>query len=210
MNVHFLAGSAAMGVLAFFLTDRCEADLVTFELQSTNPPSLDEKPTGKLTIDGLTGTFTVNTGKINGTASYWGINAEPGGDVTDQIDGGAGIDEVLSISFDQDITVESFAFSSSTDDDIIDLTLGANAVRQLSDPGSEVFTENHFVSAGESVDIAHREGNGVSLDAFQVRTATATPEPSALAFSLFLAGTIGLRRCRRRATRFFRRPQGSV
>lgn len=193
---------AACAVILCSSGSSCYGGLITFELYEANPASLDGKPSGTFTVGGITGAFSVNSGKMNGTSSSWGINAEPSGDKTAQIDGGAeedgaAIAEALTITFDQVVTFEAMSLSLFGGNDVIDLTLGNHSTVQLTNKDALTFTTNKQVGAGDSVVIAHNSGNGVSLDSFQVQNATATPEPSTLALSLVAIGALGLRRFRR-------------
>jgi hypothetical protein len=150
--------------------------------------SLDGSSSFSITRAGLTATISANIGILNQTGSAFGINAPLTGDATDQIDGDNG-DEVVSVTFNQDIKLTLFEFHAigSSDSGIITLPLGGTfAVDSVVDGLSTL------ILAGQSISIAHVTGNGFSFDSVTVET---VPIPAAAwLFGSALLGLAGIAR----------------
>jgi len=116
---------------------------------------------------GLAMTLAANTGSLNQTSSGFGINATGSGDATDQIDGGAGINEVLTITFASDVVLNSIKLSSFSGADEASVTIGAGAGLPVTSSG--VFDlGGAALTTGETLTIAFVVGNGFQVDAVTV------------------------------------------
>jgi hypothetical protein len=175
-------------VLAFLcaLPEQAQALSITFNLRGSEGSVVDGLATGPVTKDGLTATLTANDGKLNQTASWFGINASGSGDDTDQIDNGSGVAEFVTIMFDQLVTFDQLVLSSFTTSETAALTIAGGSLTLLDGtvPAIDVydFSTDNIVSIGQSVILAYSTGRGFSFDEFTVTTSasTAVPEPATI------------------------------
>lgn len=164
----------------------CKADLIDFVLGSSlnGNPSIDGLSLGTLTVSGVTATFSASSGTLNATATNFGVNASPSGDITDQIDAGsADGSESITIWFDQSVIFQSLSLSSySTGEQALLNIAGANFDLPAMTAGLDFYTfsNNNSVALGQTVVLSHLSGNGFSFESFQVST---VPEPRSV-FSL--------------------------
>jgi hypothetical protein len=167
------------------------ADLVIFNLGgSLNGTTIDGAISGPLTVNGLTALLTANDGLLNATTTNFGINAAGSGDAADMLDAGSGINEFLTITFDQRVAFTQLSLDSFSGSERASLTIGLNPTLLLdaSPAGTDVFnfTSSDFpmgntLEVGQSLRIGYAfssaDDNGFSLEGFQVNT---VPEPSCL------------------------------
>ncbi len=194
------------------LPEQAQAISITFNLLGSEGSVVDGLATGPVTKDGLTATLTANDGKLNQTASWFGINASGSGDDTDQIDNGSGVAEFVTIMFDQLVTFNQLRLSSFTGAEQASLTIAGSSPTLLDGtaPAIDVydFSTDNIVSIGQSVMLAYGTGNGFSFDEFTVTLAESTiiPEPATIVLlGIGLAG-LGARFLRRQ---MFARSRGS-
>lgn len=156
--------------------------------------SLDlDASSGSSTVDGITVNLSANTGTINATASGLGINSPGTGDDTDGLDTELGT-EILTLSFDSDITFESISLAGVGPNDALELSFNGGAPIVLASSGLN--TLNQPLAAGQLLTItaiapnAPTQNNGVNISEFVV-----VPEPSSAALALLgLAGFCARRR----------------
>jgi hypothetical protein len=167
---------------------------------------LDGQGSGAMvTMDGLSATFLHNGGVFNQNVGAFGINAPAAGDVTDQIDGGSGLAESLSVIFDQNVTFTSLGASSIGGSDFFDLTVAGvldGSTNQTDFLGGLYVGPllGTLITAGLSIDITHVVGNGFSLDSITVNLPDApVPEPGIFGLVALALGVGGLLRWRRQA-----------
>jgi len=130
---------------------------------------------------GLTVTLSANIGDVNATSTSLGINAPDGGDETDQLDLDNGL-EVLTVSFDQSVIINSFELAEvGTDDglrftfddvDVDVFTTGVTTFDTVLFAGSVLTIQ--AIDAGVNAD-GENLNNGVAIENFIV---TVIPEPS--------------------------------
>lgn len=151
--------------------------------------------------DGLTLTLTANTGTVNATTTGLGINEPGAGDDTDGLDTINAV-ELLTLSFDKDLTFDSITLAGVGADDGLDVSIAGGVPVSISASGQFVFSAPNTVLAGQLVTLMAIEpnsptpNNGVNVTQF---TVTVVPEPSSLALLLGATGVLILpRRWRRR------------
>jgi len=149
---------------------------IIFDFRDTGNTTAIES--GTVLISGLTATLSANSGVLNQTASSFGINATGSGDATALIDDGAGIAEIFSVQFDQDVILNSATLSLFSAGETANFTFGATTIG-ITDTGSgsDVFNApaNTVLTTGQSISIAWTAGNGFSVDSLSVDL---VPEPS--------------------------------
>lgn len=196
----FLVGMA----ICLGLAQPAAADLVLFDVRGTNGDFDFNTQTGTFTDSGtgLMITFSaqvdgIDAGVVNATGDSLGINA-PGTDDTDQIDGDAGVEELI-ISFSGPSTITNVLL---TELDIIGhgptesatLTIGGSSAPISNGTGTAI--PGHTNLLGSSFSLAFVSGNGFGLETFSLHI-TAVPEPSSLMFAgLFSILGCGCRRRR--------------
>lgn len=167
------------------------ADLIIFNLGGNlNGTTIDGAASGTLTVNGLTAIFTANDGLLNATTTNFGINASGSGDAADMLDAGSGVDEFLTVTFDQPVTFTQLSLDSFSGSERASLTIGLNPTLLLdaSPAGTDVFNFinsdfplGNVLDAGQSLRIGYAfssaADNGFSLEGLHVNT---IPEPSCL------------------------------
>lgn len=155
-----------------------------------------EAPSGSHTISGIQVTLTANDGIVNATNSGLGINGSGSGDDTDGLDTTNGA-EILTISFDVDVVVDSITLSGSGDNDALDASFDGAPPIALGTSGLHSFgttlLAGQFLTLTATEPNAPTANNGISIDQFVV---TAVPEPTSTAL-LSLAGFSTLLRRKR-------------
>jgi len=164
--------------------------------------ALDSQNSGSVTQGGVEMTATAGPGPFNATGSFFGINQSAGGDDTDGFDfeesGGPGVAEMITISFDADVFLESIRVSSFGSSDEVTVSEGMNTIAVVSMTGMTSLG-SYALSANTPFAIATTAGsygNGWSLDSLTISTVTAVPEPTT--FLPLLAVLIGTALSRRR------------
>lgn len=165
---------------------------IIFDFRDTGNTAAIES--GSVLIGGLTATLTANDGVLNQTASSFGINAAGSGDATALIDDGSGVAEIFSVSFDQDVILNSATLSLFSAGETANFTFGATTIA-ITDTGSgdDVFNAppNTILTTGQLISLEWTSGNGFSVDELSVDF---VPEPS----STLLLGLGSLAICIRR------------
>ena len=167
---------------------------------------LDGQGSGAMvTMDGLSATFLHNGGVFNQNVGAFGINAPAAGDVTDQIDGGSGLTESLSVFFDQYVTFTLLGASLVGGSDFFDLAVAGvldGSTNQTDFLGGLYVGPllGTLITAGLSIDTTHVAGNGFSLNSTTVNLPDAlVPEPGTCGLVAMALGVGGLLRWRRHA-----------
>ena len=177
--------------VVFDLRDRSSMDPDGLTIED-----LDEATSFALVRDGITAYLSAYvdgalSGLLNQTQGGFGINASPTGDTTDQIDANQGV-ESARISFDQDLFILSLDASSLGSDTAL-LTIGNHSPVVLDSAGFES-TDGLLLGVGETLEILHLEGNGFSMDSFEVAV---VPEPTARSLMLLGIGVWAIYRKKR-------------
>lgn len=198
-------------ILCSVLSATCSmarADLITFERGHVyNNPLIDGLASGSITRLGLTATFTANVGFLNATTDNFGINAPGSEDKSDLLDSGSGVDEFITVTFNQPVEFTQLTLSSFSGSERASLTIGLNTalILDATTAGTDVynFTGGDFalgnrLALGQTLIIGYAFGsiadNGFSLEGFQVNT---VPEPSCLSIGLPVLAGLLLRRKRK-------------
>lgn len=188
----WLIGIKLIGLLCLVnLTPRpvAHADLVIFELGGNlNGTAIDGAASGGLTVNGLTALFTANDGVLNATTSSFGVNATGSGDAADLLDAGSGVNEFMTITFDQRVTFTQLTLDSFSGSERVSFTLGLNPALLLdaTPAGTDIFNFSssdfpmgNMLEVGQSLRIGYTfssaADNGFSFEGFHVNT---VPEPS--------------------------------
>lgn len=183
--------AATLCTVLFTSCTTAQADLIVFDLGGNlNGTTIDGAASGTLTVNGLAAHFTANDGLLNATNSNFGINASGTGDAADMLDAGSGINEFLTITFDQSVAFTQLSLDSFSGSERASLTIGFNPALLLdaTSSGTDVFNfissdfpMGNLLEAGQSLRISYAfssaADNGFSLEGFQVNT---VPEPSCL------------------------------
>jgi hypothetical protein len=173
------------------------ASPITFDFRAPGIEDIDEVNSFSLLQDGFTVTLTAfpttfsgNDVVLNRTASAFGINVvgTTCGGLEDSalIDGGC-TGEYVTMSFDQNVFLNSLTVSSFGSLDVGRITIGSTNLDVLSTGAYSL--GNPFLAAGDTFSLAWMSGNGFSFDNL---TVTAAPEPSSLVLLVFGTGLIGL------------------
>ncbi len=200
--------SAILVVFCTLLSTRAYTFPITFNLRGADGAIVDDLSSGSITKDGLTATLAANIGELNKTNNGFGINTPGGGDDTDAIDGGLGV-ELISIRFDRLVTFDQLALSLFTPTEAAGLDIaGISTILPGTIPSIDIydFSTDNIVSIGESVVLTFGVGNGFSFDEFTVTPVddsdpVVAPEPATIIFFGIGLSGLGARYLRRRFRR---------
>jgi|GEM_PF-3220430 len=176
------------------------ASTLTFSGQDS---SLDfNDSTGSFTLEGLTISLSANDGQINATSTSLGINASASGDDTDGLDsvfdgmGGIIFREVLTVSFNQSVVINSIGLVGFGALDTLELAFGNHSGLVLNSTGSRIF--DTVLSVGETLTITSGVGNGVGISNIELTPVKPVPEPSTTILALLGVGAFLMRGTRNR------------
>jgi len=168
-------------LFSFLVPGLAHAIPVEFDLRDSVIETLDEAPSFSLIRDGITAVFSTPNGVLNRTSSGFGVNAVGGGDDTNAIDAGTGIDESVEIMFSGAVSLTSITVSGFGSTDLGQLTVGTNN-RPITASGS-LNVGGLAVPAGDIMSIGYIAGNGFSLDRVTIsntameNSSASVPEP---------------------------------
>lgn len=169
---------------ACFVAPSVSAASVIFDLRDVTRTSQIES--GLLSVDGVVMSISSPHGDLNQTTGGFGVNHGLAGDVTDEIDGGAGESEIIVFSFAQAGVLDRLTMSSFGASDFFDLKLNGVIVFSLADQRAEdEFSPAIGFTTTDVFSLTHTGGNGASFDRVEIST---VPEPS----STTLFGLAGL------------------
>ncbi len=172
---------ASFAIVVFDLRDLSAVDPNGLTIED-----LDETQTFQLIRGRITATLTAGVaglpgGQLNQTGSGFGVNAPGGLDDTDQIDGDEGL-ESISVNFDSDVWLLAVQVSEFGSDQA-SLRIGTHNPIPLDSNGFQD-QDGVFIAQGESFQLSHISGNGLSFDAFE---AARVPEPGTFVLFSVLA-----------------------
>ena len=132
---------------------------------------------------------------FNATTGGFGINQDAGGDDTDAFDftnGSSGLTENFTISFDQDVILNSFEVSSFGASDQVLIVDDTTTVATITSSGVTLLGD-YFLSASSTLNInttAGSYGNGWEFEAITVTAAVPEPVTYALLASMLALASV--------------------